>query len=157
MILPFGITIKTRYLSGGFSLVKREVFEDVKYDNKLLLYSLGEDVDFSFRVSSKYKTVLTNKIRCIHNSTKVRKFNPLLSINAKINFWSYFFNKNIHNKCCLPPYYILLLINLMEAAILSIKTNDFRMLHIICKTIRLNRKKIYTSPFIEGSLSYDSI
>jgi GT2 family glycosyltransferase len=154
-IMPFGTTMKSRYLSGGFSMVRREVFDDFKYDDRLILYSLGEDIDFSYRVASKYKAIVTNKIRCIHNSKKVRKFDSPIMINAKINFWAYFFNKNINRNIYLPQYLLLLLANIVEAAMLSLKNFDIAILKEVYRTIKLNREGIYTSPFIDGSLALD--
>lgn len=149
-IIPFGVTIKSRYLSGGMSMAKKEVFDSFSYDDRLLFYSLGEDVDFSFRASSAYKTVITNKIKCIHNSHNVHKFGSLESIIAKINLWSYFFDKNIHNKFFLPQLYCIFLLNLAEALLYSLREGDMNIIKAALKTFILNRRGLYTSPFIEG-------
>lgn len=152
MIIPFGLTITSRYLSGGFSMVKKKVFDYYQYDKRLLLYSLGEDIDFSFRVSERFKTVITNKVRCVHNSENVWKFKPTDSITSKVNLWSYFFNKNLMKKSYLPQYYCIIALNLIEAMAYSIKYRDAAIFKKAFRTFKLNRKGLYTSPFIEGHI-----
>lgn len=152
MILPFDLTINSRYLSGGLSMLKKMVFDYYQYDNRLLLYSLGEDIDFSFRVSEKFKTVITNKIRCVHDSENVRKFKPTDSIIAKINMWSYFFNKNLLKQYYLPQFYCIITLNLIEALVCSVRYKDTDILRNAFRTFKLTRKGCYTSPFIEGHI-----
>lgn len=149
-ILPFRFTLRTGYLTGGLSMAVREVFDHVRYDDRLLLYSPGEDMDFSYRASEQYKTVLTNKIRCLHDSRSIRKFEPLAAITAKMDMWSYFFNKNIRKKYFLPQYYLLVASIVTEALMLSLRYGSCDILKSALKTATLNRKEIYTSPFIEG-------
>ena len=88
-------TIKTPYLSGGLTLISGKVFKDYLYNGNYIKYSLGEDMDFSFRVSTRYKTVLTNKIRCVHNSVANNKFNIEKALIEKLYAWSYFIQNNI--------------------------------------------------------------
>jgi GT2 family glycosyltransferase len=149
-ILPFRFTLQTRYLTGGLSMAAKEVFDHVRYDDRLLLYSPGEDMDFSYRASEQYKTLLTNKIRCLHDSRSIRKFEPIAAITAKMDMWSYFFNKNIRKKYFLPQYYLLVASIVAEALMLSLRYGSGDILKAALKTAALNRKGIYTSPFIEG-------
>ncbi len=49
------VTSSTEWLSGCNMAYKREVFEHLEFDWKLLKYSYSEDVDFSFRVFKKIR------------------------------------------------------------------------------------------------------
>ena len=52
-------------------------------------------MDFSYRVSNDYKTIVTNKIRCVHNSVGNNKFNIEKALTEKIYAWSFFIDQNI--------------------------------------------------------------
>lgn len=63
IVLPSGKNISPSYCDkvincqwagGGCSSVKKKVFNELSFDNKLIKYSYGEDVDFSYRVYKKY-------------------------------------------------------------------------------------------------------
>jgi hypothetical protein len=45
------------------------VFDDATFDSDLQGYSMGEDYDFTFRVSRNHKLVVEPGARCIHHLT----------------------------------------------------------------------------------------
>lgn len=89
---------RTRFLYGGLSMYTKNVAEKYRYDENLTRYALGEDMDFSFRVSESHISIITNKIRCIHNSQGTRKFGNEFLYRNKISWWCYFINKYYNNK-----------------------------------------------------------
>jgi GT2 family glycosyltransferase len=54
------------YFNGWFMSFRREVFEHERFDEALSGYAYKEDIDFSYRVSRRYKLVQTPKARCDH-------------------------------------------------------------------------------------------
>lgn len=42
--------VNCQWASGGVTCIKREVFDDFNFDEKLVKYCYGEDADFSFRI-----------------------------------------------------------------------------------------------------------
>lgn len=55
------------FLSGGVTSFKKEIFKEFSFDNERYRnYGLGEDQDFSYRVSRKYKLVVNPKAMLLH-------------------------------------------------------------------------------------------
>jgi GT2 family glycosyltransferase len=54
------------YFNGWFMSYRREVFDHERFDEALSGYAYKEDIDFSFRVSRRYKLVQTPRARCDH-------------------------------------------------------------------------------------------
>ena len=57
------------FLSGCNMSYRREVFADVMFDERLSGYAIGEDLQFSYRVSRRWKLVLTPRARVDHRHT----------------------------------------------------------------------------------------
>jgi glycosyltransferase involved in cell wall biosynthesis len=65
------------YLPGGFAMWRREIFDTFLYSLFFQGYGLGEDLDFSYRVSKKWKLMLDPNALCDHLhslSGRVRDF-----------------------------------------------------------------------------------
>jgi glycosyltransferase involved in cell wall biosynthesis len=54
------------FLSGCNMSFRREVFDGLAFDERLDGYALGEDLQFSYRVSRRWRLVLTPRARCDH-------------------------------------------------------------------------------------------
>jgi glycosyltransferase involved in cell wall biosynthesis len=54
------------YFNGWFMSYRREVFDHERFDEALSGYGYKEDIDFSYRVSRRYKLVQTPRARCDH-------------------------------------------------------------------------------------------
>jgi len=55
------------FLSGGVSSFRRKVFDDFLFDEaRFQKYGLGEDKDFTYRVSRKYKLIFNPSARVLH-------------------------------------------------------------------------------------------
>ena len=57
------------FLSGCNMSFRREVFADLLFDERLSGYAIGEDLQFSYRVSRRWKLVLTPRARLDHRHT----------------------------------------------------------------------------------------
>jgi GT2 family glycosyltransferase len=107
-VLPYRRTVASRYLSGGLTLIRTSVFREYRYDQRLLRYSLGEDMDFSYRASCKHRGVLTNKITCLHESRGIRKYDSTTVLMEKMVCWVYFYKKNLNRLRYVTPFAVLL-------------------------------------------------
>ncbi len=56
--VPLSKTIQTQWLSGVNMVYKKEVCEDLQFDNNLTGYSLAEDFDFSYRLYKRFPNSL---------------------------------------------------------------------------------------------------
>jgi len=85
----------TNILPGGITGYRKAVFQEFLFDEKLIKYCLGEDMDFSYRVSSKYKLAFSTKALAIHNHSTIGRYNPYVSFSCKVVGYAYFFKKNV--------------------------------------------------------------
>lgn len=61
------------FLSGGVMSYRMEIFQEFSFTDKYRNYGYGEDKDFSFRVSKKYKLFFNPKAKILHlESPKMR-------------------------------------------------------------------------------------
>ncbi len=54
------------FLSGGVMSFRRAIFEEFRFTDRYRAYGLGEDKDFTYQVSQKYRLVLNKKATLIH-------------------------------------------------------------------------------------------
>jgi GT2 family glycosyltransferase len=65
----------TECLPGGEVAYRREVLEEFSFDERLTGYAYMEDVDFSYRVSRKYRNVYTPSAKCSHIQPESERLN----------------------------------------------------------------------------------
>lgn len=93
------ITLKlvpTKILPGGITAYRRELFEKYLFDEVLIKYCQGEDMDFSFRVSQKFPLAFCTEALALHNHSQTGRYNVREAYAAKVVGYHYFYNKNIH-------------------------------------------------------------
>lgn len=82
VVLPSGINVLTfsaedpveaQWLSGCAMSYRREILEMLTFDTRMEGYSLGEDVDFSFRVHELGRLVVTPEARLAHLCSPVER------------------------------------------------------------------------------------
>lgn len=66
---------EVEYFNGWFMSYKREVFDHERFDEALAGYGYKEDIDFSYRVSRRYKLVQTPLARCDHLKSPSERLN----------------------------------------------------------------------------------
>jgi GT2 family glycosyltransferase len=95
---PLTETITCQWLSGCNQSYPMEIFKEFRFDDKLMGYAPGgEDIDFSFRLHSRYKGTLfiTPEARLIHRASPTsRTVNRTLVLMRSV-YKQYFFCKNI--------------------------------------------------------------
>jgi GT2 family glycosyltransferase len=71
-IPTLGRTVETEWLYGGATLWRREVLREFGYDEWFVGHGYGEDVDFSYRVSRKYRLFVLSDARVHHFTRPIR-------------------------------------------------------------------------------------
>ncbi len=92
--------VETKFLSGGISAYRREVFKDFKFDEKLgrtLGYCSMEDIDFSYRLSKRYNLIYTPYATLKHfpSWTRSNTYDEGKVMEHKILNHYYLFRKNM--------------------------------------------------------------
>ena len=58
---------ETEFLSGGITFWRRKIIQEYRYDERLIGYGHGDDVDVSYRISRKHKLFFEPKAVCQHD------------------------------------------------------------------------------------------
>ncbi len=89
--------IETTKLSGGLTGYRKEVFEKFRFDEDFINYALGEDFDFSFRVSREFKLVITPGSRLVHVMSDSGRHDHAKIVESSLYFLYHFFRKNLES------------------------------------------------------------
>ncbi len=96
---PLTKVIRCQWLTGSNQSYKKEIFDEFKFDEKLIGYSFKEDIDLSYRVYRKYPNGLyqTPNAKLIHKGENMpkKKILPRKLIYMYEVYSLYFFYKNI--------------------------------------------------------------
>jgi GT2 family glycosyltransferase len=87
--------IEVSTLPGGLTSYKKEVFREFSFDEQLVKYALSEDLDFSFRVSRKYKLVIAPKARLQHVVSSESRVDMAKGCESLVLAYHYFASKNL--------------------------------------------------------------
>ncbi len=82
------------FLSGGLTFWRREVFETIQFDEALIGYGYGDDLDYSFRVSRKFKLFFEPQAVCHHEDHAPGKDHEALKQKVWIQNMYYLAVKN---------------------------------------------------------------
>ncbi|HPO48755.1 MAG TPA: glycosyltransferase family 2 protein [Spirochaetota bacterium] len=83
------------FISGCNMIYRKKVFDDFSFDEVMIKYCYMEDVDFSYRVSRKYKLIFLPEAQLIHNVSQVNRLKIRENRSFFIQNYLYLFNKNI--------------------------------------------------------------
>lgn len=90
--------ISCEWLSGCNHAYRKTVFNEFRYDEKLIEYSLKEDADISYRIHKKYPNQLRliPSAKCVHNVSSAGRMPKTSSLYMEYGYLTYFFYKNRH-------------------------------------------------------------
>jgi len=91
------------FLSGGVSSFRKEIFGEFRFDNERYLnYGMGEDKDFSYRVSKRYKLIVSPMAKLWHFESQQMRINSLregkMFILDRYSFFSRYVKKGWWSK-----------------------------------------------------------
>lgn len=94
---PYKELSSCEWFSGCNQAYRRQVFDNLRFDEQLKKYSSGEDIDFSYRVSRKYPNslFLLSTAQCVHNMSPAGRMPNEKKIIMQIVYATYFYYKNI--------------------------------------------------------------
>ncbi|HOV15564.1 MAG TPA: glycosyltransferase, partial [Spirochaetota bacterium] len=84
------------FLSGCNMIFRKEIFNEFKFDENMLKYCYMEDVDFTYRVSRKFKMIFLPDIKLIHNVSPVNRLKIKESKSFFMQNYLYLFKKNVN-------------------------------------------------------------
>ncbi|MBI4847505.1 MAG: glycosyltransferase family 2 protein [Nitrospirae bacterium] len=79
----------------GCGLYRHQVFDEFKFDETLIGHAVGEDLDFSYRVSQKWRLILEPRALLYHYRLPGPWRNQRQSVSQKVLFYHYHFCKNM--------------------------------------------------------------
>jgi GT2 family glycosyltransferase len=85
----------TELLSGCEMAFRRKVFDELGFDERLTGYAYLEDVDFSYRVSRKYRNVYTPFAKCRHIQSQDERLDKAERKKMLLSNHAYLFRKNM--------------------------------------------------------------
>ena len=91
--------IEVQIFYGCCFAFKREVFDRVKFDEKVILWSYMEDIDFSYTCYKLKigKLILDPSIRVLHLISPEARLNDKKKYYMSLTYWAYFFFKHHKN------------------------------------------------------------
>lgn len=95
---PISEVQQVDFLLGGVSSFKKEIFDEFKFSNRYRSasgYGQGEDKEFSYRVSRKYKLFINPAARLFHYSAPKKNFNRFIKGRAFVLSRYYFFSESV--------------------------------------------------------------
>lgn len=104
---PAVTTTETEWLCGGATVWRSEIFKDFAFDEWFASYGIVEDIDFSYRVSKRYKLYVVAEARLRHIETGQRNF----YLQAYVVTMNHLYLAKKHDKFSYPLCIIYMLIN----------------------------------------------
>lgn len=140
----------TNIISGGITVYKKEVFEKYKFDECLVKYSLGEDMDFSYRVSKDYNLAFCSSVEAIHNHSNQGRYDVVDQIATKVASLYYFYIKNVQKTAQNYMYLRLTRLGIFTHSIyLGIRTLSIKPLKGYIRGLRYVKGNFKNVPFID--------
>jgi glycosyltransferase involved in cell wall biosynthesis len=85
--------VYTRWLPGGATVWRTDVFKEFMFDENFKGYGCMEDIDFSYRVGRKYKLICLAEARLFHEPHPINREQSFCLGYSEIVNWHYFINK----------------------------------------------------------------
>lgn len=105
-------------LSGAIASYKKEVLEKFSFDENLVAYCLGEDMDHSWRVSREYPLVLVPEARALHDVLGWTSLDMRNRFRNKVLTYTYHYLKNLRGSLKYAMLYGWLLVGIAGEAVI---------------------------------------
>lgn len=97
--ISFGSRVhEVNVIHGGMTAYRGEVFGSFSFDENLIGYCLGEDIDFSYRVSSKWRVGIVPSAKAKHTYSEINRYSPFDSFESRVASAFYLYKKNFKGK-----------------------------------------------------------
>lgn len=142
--------VETNIISGGITGYRRDVFNYYSFDEGLVKYCLGEDMDFSYRVSQRFKICFATDAQALHNHSQIGRYDAKESYACKVAGYSYFYKKNLtktlFNKISLFLVMVGIVLDALYFAAISFNSDSLKGIVKGWKYVRNHYKDV---PFID--------
>lgn len=118
--------VYSRWLPGGATVWKTEVFKEFMFDENFQGYGCMEDIDFSYRIGKKYRLISLAQARLFHKPHPISKAASFSLGYSEIVNWYYFINK--FNDFSVSLFYLAALGRLLENFTRGVLRADFAYL-----------------------------
>lgn len=144
--------VLTNILPGGITAYRKEIFNLFHFDEALIKYCLGEDMDFSYRASKKYKLAFATNALALHNHSQIGRYDPLESYACKVAGYSYFYEKNLRKSLKNRLSYCMVICGLLfDAASYTLKHFDADAIKGVVKGRKYVKRRYEGVPFLDTS------
>lgn len=142
----------TRILPGGITAYRKSIFRDFQFDETLIRYCLGEDMDFSFRVSQNHSLAFATDALALHNHSLIGRYDAQEAYACKIAGYSYFYNKNLTNAIYDTFSYSLVILGvIVDALCYAISNKNLDSIQGLFKGFKYLKHNYQDVPFIDSS------
>jgi len=86
------------FLSGGVVSYRRNIFDEFMFDQRYEDYGLGEDKDFSYRVSRKFKLIYNPGAKVLHMESPDMRIDEVSYGRSLVRFRYRFFKEHVRKK-----------------------------------------------------------
>lgn len=122
-------------LQGASMTFRKEVFENMRFDENLIGYCFMEDCDISYRVAQQYKIIYTPYAKLYHNVSPASRDSDHLRMKMLIENHHYLFNKNFPQRLYNRFTFWVSVIGLFFISFLELNKDEIRGLLSGFKTI----------------------
>ena len=141
---------RTSILPGGITAYKRKLFTEYHFDEVLVKYCLGEDMDLSYRVGKKYKLAFATDATALHNHSQIGRYDPIESYACKVASYTYFYKKNVKKNAFNSFSYFMVILGIVaDALAYSVKNKNLDAIRGLKKGKRYVKTDFRETPFID--------
>ena len=142
--------VDTNILPGGITAYKKSVFDEFSFDETLVKYCLGEDMDFSYRVSKKYKLAFATDALALHNHSAIGRYDAKEAFACKVAGYSYFYEKNMSKRIFDKFAYSLVILGIIaDSLAYTCSKMDLTAIKGVSKGFHYIRNKYSGVPFLD--------
>lgn len=102
---------EVEFIAGGITAYRREIFGEYRFDENLKGPSLGEDDDFSFRISRKYRNYYTPFALALHKQSSANRTTGILRVIKRCGTYMYLAVKN--RSCIYWPFTLFMVLGIL--------------------------------------------
>lgn len=142
--------VLTNILPGGITAYRKEIFDYFLFDEALIKYCLGEDMDFSYRASKRFKLAFATNALALHNHSQIGRYDPVESYACKVAGYSYFYEKNLSRSLKdRSSYYMVICGLLFDAASYTLKHGNTDAIKGVIKGWKYIKHRYEGVPFLD--------
>ena len=136
---------EVEFLYGAAMALRSEVLTEIKFDESRLGYYFGEDDEFAYRVSRKYKIIYNPHAKFIHNASSSERLNQYARMKMEIENFYFFYRKNLPKtmKSKFAFWWSIVGLFIMSAVVMIVKRDSSGFKGLMAGFINIIRGREY--------------